>query len=167
MFYGCSNLAQQECGFPALVDGTNMFSGCSGMRFFKDSTAGNFAALKIGTQMFYGCSSLTDLSDCSFPNLQEAQSMFELSGITSISCNFPSVTNGRQMFCECGVTNLSLNCPQQFPALTDCTLMFGYCNNLTTLSFDVSNISNGLQMFGQCRNLTTCTGASFANGGDY
>ena len=44
--------------------------------------------------------------------------------------------------------------------------MFANCN-ITSIDFDVSNLSNANSMFHSCHNLTTCTGAVFQQGGNY
>ena len=42
-------------------------------------------------------------------------------------------------------------------SLSDGSLMFGACNNLTTFNSDLSNLTNGFMMFASCTNLTTFT----------
>ena len=52
LMYNNTNLLSVECGFPSLIDGTSMFSGCESLTTFK----GSLGSLKTARDMFHNTS---------------------------------------------------------------------------------------------------------------
>lgn len=179
MFQNCRELAQIETDFPALINGEQMYDGCSSLTQFAEYTNTLFPELINARRMFKNCSELffTDISDASFPKLEDGFATFEgCSKITSIPCKFLNVRCARQMFFKTNISgHLDLDMPTYFPNVSTSSIsggeypvayMFGSCP-ITSINFDVSSLDNGISMFNGCTSLTTCTGAVFKTGGNY
>ena len=138
--------------FSALTNGTNMFTGCTGLT----SLSGlNTPLLTDGTGMFNGCTGLTSLSGLNISSLINGYFMFNgCTGLTSLSgLNISSLINGYFMFNGCtGLTSLSgLN----ISSLINGYFMFNGCTGLTSLSgLNISSLTNGTGMFNDCTGLT-------------
>ena len=196
MFDSCGNLESITCSFENLENGKWMFwsdntklkdgSALSTVNCTKANK------LENGYYMFYNCKNLTENNlnfgsfneslitgdgmfantglttiPWIFRNLQYGEQMFASSKVTSFGGNYPSLMNAKYMFMDTKISGaFSINTEQQFPALTECYHMFKKCP-ITSISFDVSSLDNGVCMFSDCTELTTCESATFKQNGNY
>ena len=183
MFYYCNILETVSTSFPKLQVADSMFRGCTLLSGFTDdagmsSSTYSFPALVNGRNMFRDCVNLNcnNLTDSSFPALQDGMAMFQGTTVSDIPCKFPSLQNARQMFYKTPISgHLDLDMPRDFPNVGvnghsggdyPTAYMFGSCP-ITSLSFDVSSCDHCVSMFNSCSSITTCTKAVFKSGGNY
>ena len=179
-----TNLYQIQTCFPELTEANSMYEGCSDLRYFSidansDELLAKFPKLQTARFMFNGCKNFetTDFKADSFPELLDGFAMFQrCSKLTTIPCSFPKLQNARQMFMNCNISGeFDLDMPKDFPNVSVNSLGGGNAptaymftgNPITSLSFDVSSVDNGMSMFANCPTLTQCTKAIFQEGGSY
>ena len=161
-----------------------MYEGCSDLRYFSidansDELLAKFPKLQTARFMFNGCKNFetTDFKADSFPELLDGFAMFQkCSKLATIPCSFPKLQNARQMFMNCNISGeFDLDMPKDFPNVSvnslgggDAPTAYMFSRNpITSLSFDVSSVDNGMSMFANCPTLTQCTKAVFKEGGSY
>ena len=137
MFGGCTNLTSingtADWDLSGVSDASNMFNG-SGITGTLDASSWNFSNKLTNTSfMFAGCTNLTSIT---------GTGSWDLSGVSSTS----------YMFYNSGITGTLDATNWKFSnKLTDTSIMFGGCENLTSIigtgDWDLSNVSDAQGMF--------------------
>jgi hypothetical protein len=173
MFRGCTRLQKAFATFPKLVNGTELFKNCYGLKVVSSKTmymtgyekcpyssiptaydlklishGAQFPVLTDGTGMFSGCSSL--VVPPITPNLTNGERMYEnCCDLTSIPTNLTLLENGRYMFGGSGVTKIV----DQYNFLTNAEAMFRMSKIQEADLRKCPNIVNPRFMFNNCSKL--------------
>lgn len=148
MFRDCVNLNGLPSQFNALISGTHMFEGCTGL-----NELSWFDSLLWGDFMFTNCTGLQAILDDSFTSLRTAEDMFlnckNISG--TVSCLFPALSQATRMFGSCSaITGFS---DDAFPEVTHANYLFSECTKLAHLRSTFSKVAYAQYMFNNCTSM--------------
>lgn len=171
MFNGCNNIGNFV--FPAtfktdnVTDMSGMFANCTKVTNIDIS---NFNTSKVENmeKMFYNFKGVSTISiSNNTSKVKSMESMFEVSGFTSISFNgsfsTESVENMKNMFAWCKFESIDVS-SFKTGKVKDMSYMFYYCKQLSSLdlsSFNTSNVENMDNMFQTCVELASIDVSSF------
>ena len=158
MFRGCYNLTTFSSDLSSLKNGYHMFSNCANLTSLSSDSNGspvNLFSLTHADEMFYYCKNLTSFSS-DLPNLTNGYGMFaNCDSLTSFSSDLRLLGDGGAMFSNCSKLSSfdvisSYNTLSGYVGLSNMTngsLMFYNCKNLTSFSSDLRNLYTGSCMF--------------------
>lgn len=135
-----------------LLDGTQMFSGCSSLTFLPYF---NYSRIRSASAMFDNCILLENFGNLQITSLTNTSNMFSnCRAMTSIpQLDYSSVTAANSMFSNCigltGEVTISLG------AITYATELFAYCTNITRATVTCRYTNNVFfdNLFTDCSNL--------------